>query len=53
METNLTKDLLLGLETAWRIFGVSKVTYGTTTIDVPTVSLRLGWHFGPNPSSAS
>ena len=53
VETNLTKDLLLGLETAWRIFGVSKVTYGTTTIDVPTVSLRLGWHFGPNPSSAS
>ncbi len=53
VETNLTKNLLLGLETAWHIFGVSKVTYGTNTIDVPTVSLRLGWHFGPKPPPAS
>ena len=46
VETHLTKNLLLGLESTWHIFGVSKVTYGTHTINVPTVSLRLGWHFG-------
>jgi len=48
-ETNLTKSLVLGLETAWRIFGVSQTTFGTSTIGVPSVSLRLGWRFGPDP----
>lgn len=45
-ETYLTRSLVLGLETAWRVFGVSKATVGTTTLNVPSVSLRLGWRFG-------
>ena len=47
VETKLSDSLILGLETAWHIFGVSKTTYGTSTIGAPTVSLRLGWRFGP------
>jgi len=49
VETNLTQSLVLGLETAWHIFGVSKTSYGTGTIDVPTVTMRLGWRFGAKP----
>jgi len=48
VDTKLSDNLILGLETAWHIFGVSKTTYGTTAIGVPTVSLRLGWRFGPD-----
>jgi opacity protein-like surface antigen len=46
VETNLTNSLVLGLETAWRIFGVSQTSFGTSAINVPSVSLRLGWRFG-------
>jgi len=46
VETNLTNSLVLGLETAWHIFGVSQTSFGTSTINVPSVSLRLGWRFG-------
>jgi opacity protein-like surface antigen len=47
VETDLTSNLVLGLESAWHIFSVSKAAYGTNTIDVPTVTMRLGWRFGP------
>jgi opacity protein-like surface antigen len=53
VETSLTNNLVLGLESAWQIFGVSKTTYGTNAINVPTVSLRLGWHFGQKTPTAS
>ena len=46
VEKKLSDSLVLGLEAAWHIFGVSKATYGTSTIGAPTVSLRLGWRFG-------
>jgi opacity protein-like surface antigen len=46
VETYLTNSLVLGLETAWHIFGVSQTSFGTSTINVPSVSLRLGWRFG-------
>ncbi len=50
VETDLTKNLILGLETAWHVFGVSKASFGTSAINVPTVSLRLGWIFGTKPA---
>jgi len=46
VEAELTRTLVLGLETAWHIFGVSQTSYGTSTINVPSISLRLGWRFG-------
>ena len=46
VETNITDRLVMGLESAWHVFGVSRSTYGTGTLDVPTVLLRLGWRFG-------
>ena len=46
IETQITSSLVLGMETAWHIFGVSKTDFGTSTLNLPTVSLRLGWHFG-------
>ena len=45
-ETYLTKSLVLGLEATWRIFGVSQTDFGTSTIGIPNVSMRLGWRFG-------
>jgi opacity protein-like surface antigen len=46
VEAELTQTLVLGLETAWHIFGVSETSFGTSTINVPTISVRLGWRFG-------
>lgn len=46
VETFLTNQLVLGLEAAWHLFGVSESLFGTSDINVPTVSIRLGWRFG-------
>jgi len=46
VETQITDSLVLGLETAWHIMGVHQSDFGTNAINVPVVSLRLGWHFG-------
>ena len=49
METNLTQSLVLGLESAWHVLGVNRTSFGTSSLNVPSLSLRLGWRFGPEP----
>lgn len=46
VETYLSRSLVLSLETAWHIFGVNQTTFGTAALNVPSVSLRLGWRYG-------
>jgi opacity protein-like surface antigen len=46
VDTELAYGWVLGLETAWNIFGVSQTSFGTSAINVPSVFLRLGWRFG-------
>ena len=49
VETNLSDRVVLGLEAAWRILGVSKAAYGTSTLNIPSIAMRLGWRFGQEP----
>ena len=46
MERMVTDHLLCAVEAAWNTLGASTSRIGTSMVNFPVLSLRLGWQFG-------
>jgi len=45
VERALTDSILLGLDGTWDVWGVSHSKFGTDTINIPSVGLKLSWKY--------
>ena len=52
-ETNVSRRFILGIEAAWHVFEVDRSAFGTSTLNVPTLSVRISRRFGQEPQPAS